>query len=138
MGERGGVPLKRRGQARLIEAVLTIALLLPFSVYLLYYYAPPSYADPPLHDAAATALITLDENGVLLSLLAENNTAGLAQVFRSSLPGDADFALLYSVGENAPTRLGPAETGANAVQVGYVIVAPNGTVFHLTLLVWRR
>jgi len=130
--------LRRRGQARLIEAVLTIALVLPFSVYLLYYYAPSSYADPALYDAAATALIALDENGVLLPLLAENNTSGLTQAFRSSLPGDVDFALLYSVGEKAPTRLGPIQTGASAIQVGYAIVAPNGTVFHVTLVVWRR
>lgn len=130
--------MRHRAQARLIEAVLTIALVVPFSIYLLYYYVPPSIPDPTLHDAAATAVRALDENGVLLPLLVMNDTMRLRRVFRASLPGDVDFVLFYSQGNESPTRVGPEQLGAGAVQVEYVFVAPSGSVYHLTLVVWRR
>lgn len=127
-----------RGQARLIEAILTIALILPFSIYLLGYYAPPSYPDAPLYDAAATAVTALDRGGVLLPLLLQNSTVGLYQAFRSSLPSDVDFAVAYSKGDGALVRLGPSQFGPNPVRVGFVVVAPDGTAFRLTLIAWRR
>ena len=130
--------MKHHGQARLIEAVLTIALLLPASMYLLYYYTPPSYSDASLYDAAAAAVVALDEKGTLLSLLTSNDTVGLQQTFRASLPGDVDFILIYSQNELPTTRLGPLQAGAGAIQVAYVIVSPSGTTFHVTLIVWRK
>jgi len=122
----------------LIEVVLTIALVVPFSMYLLYYYAPPSYPDAALYDAAATAVTALDAKGILLSLLVENNALGLQHAIRSSLPADVDFVLLYSRNGEAPTRVGPSQVEPNSVQVQYAVVAPDGDAFHLTLLVWRR
>jgi hypothetical protein len=131
--------LKRRhGQARLIEAVLTLALLLPASMYLLYYYTPPTYSDASLYDAAAAAVVALDEKGVLLSLLTSNDTVGLQQAFRASLPGDVDFILIYSQNELLATRLGPSQAGASSIQVAYVILSPSGTAFHVTLIIWRK
>jgi hypothetical protein len=107
-------------------------------MYLLYYYTPPSYSDASLYDAAAAAVVALDEKGTLLSLLTSNDTVGLQQTFRASLPGDVDFILIYSQNELPTTRLGPLQAGAGAIQVAYVIVSPSGTTFHVTLIVWRK
>lgn len=107
-------------------------------MYLLYYYAPTSYSDPSLYDTAATAVVALDEDGTLLSLLTGNDTAGLQQAFRASLPGDVAFILIYSRDGLPATHLGPAQAGTSAVQVIYNVVSPGGTLFRIALIVWRK
>jgi len=107
-------------------------------MYLLVYYAPPSYSDASLYDAAAATVVALDEKGTLLSLLTSNDTVGLQQTFRASLPGDVDFTLIYSQDGSPATRLGPLQAGASSIQVAYVVVSPSGTTFHIALIVWRK
>jgi len=136
-----GISMRRivdkRGQARIFEAVLMLAVVLPLVVFVQSYYAPPSPNDPSLSHVAAVALTSVDRSGVLLDTLSVGDYGTLERQLHGTLPFDVNFHLTIISEGGSRVEVGESFGGESSATMRYIVVAPDGKAFYLTLILWR-
>jgi hypothetical protein len=110
----------RRAQARIFEAIITIAIVFPFAMYLQSYRAPGETQNPELTKIGAEVLANLDREGTLISLFATDppDWMRLREAVKASLPADVSFIVTVQemVWVGSPAKL---TFGQTTVTIGH-------------------
>lgn len=122
-----------RGQARILEAIIAIAILFPFAIQLQNYRPPGEYQSPGLYKMGATVFTTLDGKGLLSQLVTSCAASGdwmrLGEAVKGCLPADVSFVLaIYEMQWSVPDPVTGAQelVVEEANRVGHGIYAVSG------------
>jgi len=83
----------RRAQARIFEAIIAIAIVFPFAMYLQNYRPSGEVQSPELTKIGAEVLASLDRDSTLTSLLSADppDWLRLREAIKACLPADVSF-----------------------------------------------
>ena len=120
----------RKGQVRLIEAIIATALLMS-CLTLIPSQPKVNDSSSSLSSIAENTLLSLDSNGQLANLVANGNWAALTDLVESALPLTVWFNLtVFDDSMNVLNCYPICNSGAvsnNIVSLDYVCASPNST-----------
>jgi hypothetical protein len=130
---------RRKGIVRIFEALLAIAIVLPFITVIQTFRQPTGVHDPELSDIGATVLTSLDESGILPRLLIKQDWVRLEAAVNAMLPEGVSFTLeiskVTSGGLVKLTTIGGGGGMQRRASISYVVNVYNSGAFDSYYLI---
>ncbi len=128
----------RRGQARIFDALIAIAILFPFATYLQTYRSPGEYQNPDLYRLGTEVFVSLDYKGTLSQRVAAGDWLRLREAIKGSLPSDVSFILtVYNITwpTGNPLLLNLVQVPNSNIGYGSLILSGQVTINYTVTIV---